>query len=75
MNLDTPKVGTMLWPMRNNYLRLLLATAITVGITARAADDKEELSAQTKEAIELFKKADSEIKTFFASAKAYAVFP
>jgi len=40
-----------------------------------AADKQAELDAEVKQAVDLFQKADTEIKRFFSDSAGYAVFP
>lgn len=61
--------------MMKTKLNTLLIALVVGSTCSLTADDREDRTKEVKEAIQLFEKTDSEIKTLFESSVGYAVFP
>lgn len=62
--------------MKNGIERILLAVLLLfVGVGSVGADDRMERDKEVKEAVQLFEKADPEMKKLFETSPGYAVFP
>jgi lipid-binding SYLF domain-containing protein len=60
--------------MRKKIRNIALAVSVVAMLTGLASQ-AEDLQAESKQAVDAFKRADSTLATFFANSSGYAIFP